>query len=116
MGWWGEEGGQDRESLGQLLKAAAWHSTPQALHLFSSEEEVLGTRYQTAREAWAQRIQAASQNSQADFGARSAAMPTGADPGLGIARSLLSGATRSWWNKARMNGCPTVTGLPHLLP
>ena len=80
------------------------------------EEEVLGTRYQTAREAWAQRIQAASQNSQADFGARSAAMPTGADPGLGIARSLLSGATRSWWNKARMNGCPTVTGLPHLLP
>lgn len=57
------------------------------------EEEVLAARYQAAREAWGQRIQAASQNAQADFLTRSAAMPTGADPGLGIARSLLSGAT-----------------------
>ena len=57
------------------------------------EEEALATRYQAAREAWAQRIQAASQSAQADFLTRSAAMPTGADSGLGIARSLLSGAT-----------------------
>jgi hypothetical protein len=57
------------------------------------EEEALATRYQAAREAWAQRIQAASQGAQADFLTRSAAMPTGADPGLGIAKSLLGGAT-----------------------
>lgn len=57
------------------------------------EEEALATRYQAAREAWAQRIQAANQNAQGDFLTRSAAMPTGADPGLGIAKSLLGGAT-----------------------
>ncbi|MDP1748262.1 MAG: hypothetical protein Q8L22_02300 [Reyranella sp.] len=55
------------------------------------EEEALATRYQAAREAWAQRIQAANQNAQADFLMRSVAMPTGADPGLRIARSLLGG-------------------------
>jgi hypothetical protein len=58
------------------------------------EEEVLGTRYQAAREAWLQRIQAANQTAQADFLGRSAAMATGADPGLGIARTLLGGATK----------------------
>lgn len=59
------------------------------------EEGALAARYQATREAWGQRIQAANQTAQADFLTRSAAMPTGADPGLGIARSLLSGATRS---------------------
>ncbi len=57
------------------------------------EEEALATRYQAAREAWGQRIQAANQNAQADFLTRSAALPTGADPGLGIAKSLLSGGS-----------------------
>lgn len=54
------------------------------------EEDALASRYQATREAWLQRRQAASQNAQADFLTRSASMPTGADPGLGIARSLLS--------------------------
>ena len=57
----------------------------------SGEEEALAARYQAAREAWNQRIQAANQDAQADFLLRSAVMPAGADPGLGIARSLLGG-------------------------
>jgi len=58
------------------------------------EQEALGTRYQAAREAWNQRIQAANQNAQADFLSNSAVPPlTNYDPSLGIARSLLGGAT-----------------------
>jgi len=59
----------------------------------SGEEEALAVRHQAAREAWNQRIQATNQYAQADFLLRSAAMPAGADPGLGIARSLLGGCT-----------------------
>jgi len=58
------------------------------------EQDALATRYQAAREAWAQRIQAASKNAEADFLAASLPPWTVTpDPGLGIARSLLSGAT-----------------------
>lgn len=59
----------------------------------SGEQDALFTRYQADRDAWNQRIQAANQEAQANFLTTSAAMPTGADPGLGIAKSLLSGAT-----------------------
>ncbi|MDP1966695.1 MAG: hypothetical protein Q8K93_31395 [Reyranella sp.] len=62
------------------------------------EQDALATRYQGAREAWAQRIQAANRTAEADF--LTASMPprtAGPDPGLGpnlgIARSLLGGAT-----------------------
>jgi hypothetical protein len=58
------------------------------------EQDALATRYQAAREAWAQRIQAANKNAEADF--LTASMPpwtASPDPGLGIARSLLGGAT-----------------------
>lgn len=58
------------------------------------EQDALSIRYQAAREAWAQRLQASSQNAQADF--YTASMPpwtANPDPGLGIARSLLGGAT-----------------------
>lgn len=57
------------------------------------EEEALAARHQAAREAWTQRIQAANHTAQADFLLRSAAMPTGADPGLGIAKTLLGGGS-----------------------
>lgn len=58
------------------------------------EEEALATRYQAAREAWNFRIQAANQTAQADFLANSAVPPLrNYDPGLGIAKSLLGGAT-----------------------
>jgi cell division protein FtsB len=84
------------------------------------EEDALLTRYQAAREAWAQRIQAASQNAQADFLTRSATMPTGADPGLGIARSLLGGGTdlfriadqRGWLPKTGTTAARTRTTAP----
>lgn len=59
----------------------------------AGEQDALLTRYQAAREAWNQRIQAANQNAQADFLTTSAALPTGADPGLGITRSLLGGVS-----------------------
>jgi len=60
----------------------------------TGEQDALATRYQAAREAWAQRIQAANKNAEADFLA--ASMPpwtASPDPGLGIARSLLGGVT-----------------------
>ena len=58
------------------------------------EQDALATRYQAAREAWGQRIQAANQNAQADFLTNSVVPPlTDYDPSLGIARSLLGGAT-----------------------
>lgn len=58
------------------------------------EQDALATRYQAARDAWNYRIQAANQASQADFYANSAVAPLrNYDPGLGIAKSLLSGAT-----------------------
>ena len=58
------------------------------------EQDALSIRYQAAREAWTQRLQASSQNAQADF--YTASMPpwvANPDPGLGIARSLLGGST-----------------------
>ncbi|MCF8533393.1 MAG: hypothetical protein K9G48_10355 [Reyranella sp.] len=58
------------------------------------EQDALSIRYQAAREAWTQRLQASSHNAQADFHA--ASMPpwtSSPDPGLGIARTLLGGAT-----------------------
>jgi hypothetical protein len=58
------------------------------------EQDALATRYQAAREAWAQRIQAANRTAEADFLAASLPPWTASpDPGLGIARSLLGGAT-----------------------
>lgn len=58
------------------------------------EQDALATRYQAAREAWAQRIQAANKNAETDFLATSMSPWTGsADPGFGIARSLLGGAS-----------------------
>lgn len=58
------------------------------------EEDALATRYQAARDAWNYRIQAANQASQADFHANSAIAPLrNYDPGLGIAKSLLSGTS-----------------------
>jgi hypothetical protein len=58
------------------------------------EEDALATRYQSAREAWNYRIQAANQASQADFYANSEVMPLrNYDPRLGIGKSLLGGTT-----------------------
>lgn len=65
----------------------------------TGEQDALFTRYQAGREAWNQRIQAANQNAQADFLTSSAAMQTGAEPGLGIAKSLLGGTT-DWFGIA----------------
>jgi hypothetical protein len=71
------------------------------------EQDALATRYQAAREAWNQRIQAANQTAQADFHANSAVPPlTNYDPGLGIARSLLGGATDLFGIAERRNLLP----------
>ena len=71
------------------------------------EQDALATRYQAAREAWNQRIQAANQTAQADFLANSAVPPlTNHDPGLGIAQSLLGGATNLFGIAERRNLLP----------
>lgn len=71
------------------------------------EQDALATRYQAAREAWNQRNQAANQIAQADFLANSAVPPLiNYDPGLGIAQSLLGGATNLFGIAERRNLLP----------
>jgi hypothetical protein len=71
------------------------------------EQDALATRYQAAREAWSQRIQAANRNAEADFLAASLPPWTaGPDPGLGIAQSLLGGATDLFGIAERRNLLP----------
>lgn len=71
------------------------------------EQDALATRYQAVREAWNQRIQAANQTAQADFLANSVVPPlTNHDPGLGIAQSLLGGATNLLGIAERRNLLP----------
>ena len=72
------------------------------------EEEALGARYQAGREAWARRIEAANHNAQAGFLAQAAALPSGADPGLGIARTLLGGVTDLFGIAERRKLLPAV--------
>lgn len=77
------------------------------------EQDALATRYQAAREAWNQRIQAANQNAQADFYAASlppwtASPDPGPGPGWGIARSLLGGATDLFGIAERRNILPKL--------
>lgn len=71
------------------------------------EQDALATRYQTAREAWSQRIQAANRNAEADFLTASLPPWTAApDPGLAIGRSLLGGATDLFGIAERRNLLP----------
>jgi len=71
------------------------------------EQDALATRYQAAREAWAQRIQAANKGAEADF--LTASMPpwtASPDPGLGFARSLLGGVPDLFGIAERRNLLP----------
>ncbi len=73
------------------------------------EQDALATRYQAAREAWNQRIQASNQNAQADFLTNSLPPWTAStDPSLGIAKSLLGGATDLFGIAERRNLLPKI--------